>query len=44
MAMRNKIQNLQNERAQVENIILNATITIQKWARGFITRNKIVKV
>jgi hypothetical protein len=39
--MRSKIQKLQDERQQVEAIILRATLTIQKWAKGWITRRKV---
>jgi len=39
--MENKLQNLSNERSNVEKIILNAAVTIQRFGRGFITRIKV---
>jgi len=42
--MQQKFQRLQNERAQVEAIIIRAVVTIQKWAKGWITRRKVKQV
>ena len=42
--MEQKIQNLAVERKNVENLILRATVTIQRFARGFITRLKVKRV
>ena len=42
--MQQKMQNLADERRNVENIILKATVTIQRFARGFITRLKVRRV
>lgn len=42
--MEQKIQNLAVERNNVHNLIVRATITIQRFARGFITRLKVKRV
>ena len=39
--MEQKVQSLVDERQQVERLILGSTITIQRFARGFITRLKL---
>jgi hypothetical protein len=42
--MQDKIVTLAEERKNVERLILRSTITIQRFARGFITRIKVRKV
>ena len=42
--MEDKIKGLLSERQKAERAILGATITIQRFARGWITRMKIRKV
>lgn len=42
--MEQRIKTLADERKNVERLILKATITIQRYARGFITRLKVRKV
>ena len=42
--MEERLHSMHAERKKVENIIIDATIKIQKVARGFITRMKIEKV
>ena len=42
--MEDRIRTLADERKNVERIILKATITIQRYARGFITRLKVRRV
>ena len=42
--MQTKISSLAEERLNVERLILKATVTIQRFARGFITRLKVKKV
>ena len=43
MVMEQKVQSLVDERQHVERLILSSTITIQRFARGFITRLKLKK-
>ena len=43
MIMQQKVQSLVDERQYVERLILSSTITIQRFARGFITRLKVKK-
>lgn len=42
--MQDKIITLAEERKNIEKLILKSTITIQRHARGFITRIKVRKV
>ena len=42
--MQDKIQTLADERSNIEKLILKATITIQRFARGMITRMKVHRV
>lgn len=42
--MQQKLQRLQNERSQVEAIIIRAVVTIQKCVKGWITRRKVKQV
>lgn len=42
--MQDKIITLAEERKNIEKLILKSTITIQRFARGFITRIKVRKV
>lgn len=42
--MQEKVTNLAEERRNIQMLILKATITIQRHARGFITRMKVRKV
>ena len=43
MLMEQKVQTLVDERQLVERLILSSTITIQRFAKGFITRLKLKK-
>ena len=43
-AIEDKIRSLAEERKQFEKLIVKSTITIQRFARGFITRLKVRKV
>ena len=43
MMMQQKVQSLVDERQFVERLIVSSTITIQRFARGFITRLKLKK-
>ena len=44
LMMEQKIRGLMTEKQRAERIILNSAVTIQRHARGFITRLKIKKV
>lgn len=44
LIMEDKLQILSTERRNVEMIILKAAITLQRFARGFITRIKVKRV
>ena len=43
LMMSQRVQSIESERAEVEKLILKSTVTIQRLARGFITRLKLRK-